>query len=122
MGARRLGAVAVIAETPAQLQLMRAVRERMPALRDVIAVDALDSAARPRAVPRAAGTARSRPRPTDTFTIIYTSGTTGRAKGCVLTHANYRAMLDMVHAGRTCSAAATTSPTCTCRSRTPSGC
>jgi long-chain acyl-CoA synthetase len=38
--------------------------------------------------------------PEDPYTIIYTSGTTGRAKGCVLTHANYRAMLDMVHAGR----------------------
>jgi long-chain acyl-CoA synthetase len=38
--------------------------------------------------------------PEDPYTIIYTSGTTGRAKGCVLTHANYRAMLEMVHAGQ----------------------
>ncbi|MHB1537525.1 MAG: AMP-dependent synthetase/ligase [Solirubrobacteraceae bacterium] len=34
--------------------------------------------------------------PGDTFTIIYTSGTTGPPKGCVLTHGNYRAILDMV--------------------------
>ena len=35
-------------------------------------------------------------RPQDTFTFIYTSGTTGPPKGCVLTHGNYRAILDMV--------------------------
>src|SRR5260370_448124 len=31
----------------------------------------------------------------DPFTFIYTSGTTGPPKGCVLTHGNYRSMLDM---------------------------
>ena len=35
-------------------------------------------------------------RPEDTFTFIYTSGTTGPPKGCVLTHGNYRAIVDMV--------------------------
>ena len=35
--------------------------------------------------------------PDDPFTFIYTSGTTGPPKGCVLTHGNYRSMLDMVH-------------------------
>ncbi len=30
----------------------------------------------------------------DPFTIIYTSGTTGPPKGCVLTHGNYRAVVD----------------------------
>ena len=34
--------------------------------------------------------------PDDVFTLIYTSGTTGPPKGCVLTHANYRANCDMV--------------------------
>src|SRR5207245_648834 len=29
-------------------------------------------------------------------TFIYTSGTTGPPKGCVLTHGNYRAIIDMV--------------------------
>lgn len=32
----------------------------------------------------------------DVFTLIYTSGTTGPPKGCVLTHANYRANCEMV--------------------------
>ena len=33
--------------------------------------------------------------PDDPFTFIYTSGTTGPPKGCVLTHGNYRSVLDM---------------------------
>jgi len=32
----------------------------------------------------------------DLFSLIYTSSTTGRAKGCMLTHGNYRANLDML--------------------------
>jgi long-chain acyl-CoA synthetase len=32
----------------------------------------------------------------DPYTFIYTSGTTGPPKGCVLTHGNYRAIMDMV--------------------------
>jgi long-chain acyl-CoA synthetase len=36
--------------------------------------------------------------PQDICTFIYTSGTTGPPKGCVISHGNYRAMLDMVHA------------------------
>ena len=35
--------------------------------------------------------------PDDICTFIYTSGTTGPPKGCVISHGNYRAMLDMVH-------------------------
>jgi long-chain acyl-CoA synthetase len=34
----------------------------------------------------------------DPYTFIYTSGTTGPPKGCVLSHGNYRAVLDMVAA------------------------
>jgi long-chain acyl-CoA synthetase len=33
--------------------------------------------------------------PDDAFTFIYTSGTTGPPKGCVLSHSNYRRVLDM---------------------------
>ncbi|MDQ3935996.1 MAG: long-chain fatty acid--CoA ligase [Actinomycetota bacterium] len=32
----------------------------------------------------------------DTFTLVYTSGTTGPPKGCVLTHGNFRADLEML--------------------------
>ena len=39
---------------------------------------------------------RAAVRPEDPFTFIYTSGTTGPPKGCVLTHGNYRAIIDMV--------------------------
>ena len=35
-------------------------------------------------------------KPDDPFTFIYTSGTTGPPKGCVLTHDNYRRVLDSV--------------------------
>jgi long-chain acyl-CoA synthetase len=34
----------------------------------------------------------------DICTFIYTSGTTGPPKGCVISHGNYRSMLDMIHA------------------------
>src|SRR4051794_39383011 len=68
------------------------ISERPIAGRSVIALDAL---------PRLGGELEAyEAAPEDPYTIIYTSGTTGRAKGCVLTHANYRAMLEMVHAGR----------------------
>jgi long-chain acyl-CoA synthetase len=33
----------------------------------------------------------------DICTFIYTSGTTGPPKGCVISHGNYRSMLDMIH-------------------------
>src|SRR5919198_6192885 len=33
--------------------------------------------------------------PDDVCTFIYTSGTTGPPKGCVISHGNYRAMIDM---------------------------
>jgi long-chain acyl-CoA synthetase len=34
--------------------------------------------------------------PDDVFTLVYTSGTTGPPKGCVLTHGNFRADLEMM--------------------------
>ena len=39
---------------------------------------------------------RAAVRPQDPFTFIYTSGTTGPPKGCVLSHGNYRAIIDMI--------------------------
>ena len=53
--------------------------------------------ARPRRATRPSSSARTAAvRPEDPFTFIYTSGTTGPPKGCVLTHGNYRAVIDMV--------------------------
>jgi long-chain acyl-CoA synthetase len=39
---------------------------------------------------------RAAVRPEDPFTFIYTSGTTGPPKGCVLSHGNYRSIVDMI--------------------------
>ncbi|HSZ69887.1 MAG TPA: AMP-binding protein [Solirubrobacteraceae bacterium] len=36
--------------------------------------------------------------PEDPYTFIYTSGTTGPPKGCVLSHGNYAAMMNMIRA------------------------
>ncbi len=41
---------------------------------------------------------RAAVRPEDPYTFIYTSGTTGPPKGCVLSHGNYSAMMDMIRA------------------------
>jgi long-chain acyl-CoA synthetase len=35
--------------------------------------------------------------PADICTFIYTSGTTGPPKGCIISHGNYRSMLDMIN-------------------------
>jgi long-chain acyl-CoA synthetase len=97
---------AVICEDAAQLAKIRAVRDQLPELRTLIVVDPgadtgdaislEDVRARGRARDAAELAARSEAvSPADPFTIIYTSGTTGPPKGCVLTHGNYRSMLDM---------------------------
>ncbi|MCW3066537.1 MAG: long-chain fatty acid--CoA ligase [Solirubrobacterales bacterium] len=100
------GARAVICEDAAQVAKIVAVRDRLPALEHIVVIDpdGQTVTAMPLALLREQG--REVPeqelrrrsaavRPEDTFTIIYTSGTTGPPKGCVLTHGNYRAILDM---------------------------
>ena len=98
-------AKAVIVEDDEQLEKVRQVRDRTPKLEHVIRMvgsseDAisLDSLAE-----RGAGRTEEEWRerwssvgPDDICTFIYTSGTTGPPKGCVISHGNYRAMLDMV--------------------------
>src|SRR3954451_10484640 len=99
-------AVAVIAEDAAQVAKIVEVRENLPQLRHIVVIDA--DGADPSAIPLDDLCERGRARdgaelqqrmdavtPEDPFTFIYTSGTTGPPKGCVLTHGNYRSMLDM---------------------------
>jgi long-chain acyl-CoA synthetase len=99
--------VIVVCEDAEQVAKIVAVRERLPALRQIIVIDpsgevadaiALDDV-RGRADRGNAQLLRDRTAAvtaTDPFTFIYTSGTTGPPKGCVLTHGNYRSVLDMV--------------------------
>jgi long-chain acyl-CoA synthetase len=95
----------VIVEDSEQLAKVRAVRDSLPKLEHVILMegagdDALTSAAlaeRGRARNASEWEERwSSVTPDDVCTFIYTSGTTGPPKGCVISHGNYRAMLDMV--------------------------
>jgi long-chain acyl-CoA synthetase len=111
------GASAIVCEDDEQLAKIAAIRDQLPGLRTVIVIDgASASAAEASENSRALGAisldevrerGRSRApeelearragvRPEDPFTFIYTSGTTGPPKGCVLSHGNYRSIIDMV--------------------------
>jgi long-chain acyl-CoA synthetase len=98
-------AKAVVVEDDEQADKVRAVRDRAPKLEHVIrmtgssedAISLEELAAR--GADRTDEEWRERWRsvgPDEICTIIYTSGTTGPPKGCVISHGNYRAMLDMV--------------------------
>src|SRR4051794_28898398 len=100
--------VFVVCEDAEQVAKIVAVRERLPALRTIIAVDPSGDVAdaislddvRARGAggdTRALAERIAAVEPDDPFTFIYTSGTTGPPKGCVLTHGNYRSVLDMVN-------------------------
>ncbi len=103
------GATAIVCEDDAQLAKIAEIHERTPNLRTVIVMDPPADARTPKAITldkvRARGRNRSAAelrarreavRPEDSFTFIYTSGTTGPPKGCVLSHGNYRSMMDMI--------------------------
>ena len=98
--------VVAICEDASQVAKIAAVSRGLPHLRTIVVMDpagetrdavALDDLReRGRAGdPAQLEARRSAIRPEDTFTIIYTSGTTGPPKGCVLSHRNYRRVLDM---------------------------
>jgi long-chain acyl-CoA synthetase len=112
-------ACAVICEDQEQLEKLAAIRDQIPGVRTIVVIDPPDSssiAGGPsdavralQAIPldevRERGRSRNPQelearreavRGEDPFTFIYTSGTTGPPKGCVLTHGNYRAIIDMV--------------------------
>ncbi len=99
--------VAVICEDAAQLAKLEALRDKLPSLRYIVVIEAAGAGAGTIGLDelRARGRARSRAEvearirsvtKADAYTFIYTSGTTGPPKGCVLSHGNYRAVLDMV--------------------------
>jgi long-chain acyl-CoA synthetase len=115
-------ACAIVCENEEQLEKIAAIRDRVPGLRTVVVIDppsgaiatgASDGVRALEAIPLQDVRERGRARagagasdelearraavnPEDPFTFIYTSGTTGPPKGCVLTHGNYRAIIDMV--------------------------
>jgi long-chain acyl-CoA synthetase len=103
------GATTIFCEDDAQLAKIAAIREQVPQLRTIIVMDppsgkpALPAITleqvRERGRNHSAAELRARRdavAPEDPFTFIYTSGTTGPPKGCVLTHGNYRTIVDMI--------------------------
>ena len=98
------GARFLIVEDESQISKIREVRDRLPNLEQVIMMvgETDDSISMSEVKDRGArgDTSVFRQRyesvePEDTCKIVYTSGTTGPPKGCVISHGNYRAMLDM---------------------------
>jgi len=96
----------VIVEDDEQLEKIRAVRDKLPLLEQVVrmtgssedAISLEDLAARGAGREHSEWETRWKSvTPEDICTFIYTSGTTGPPKGCIISHGNYRAMLDMVN-------------------------
>jgi long-chain acyl-CoA synthetase len=96
----------VVVEDEEQLEKIRAVREKLPLLEHVVRMTgssedaiSLEDLAK-RGASRDAAEWEQRwgsVTKDDVCTFIYTSGTTGPPKGCIISHGNYRAMLDMVN-------------------------
>jgi len=95
----------VVVEDEEQMEKIREVRDRLPLLEHVVrmtgasddAISLEELAARGAGRETAEWDARWQSvTPEDVCTFIYTSGTTGPPKGCIISHGNYRAMLDMV--------------------------
>ena len=97
----------VVVEDEEQLAKIREVRAELPQLEQVVMMigDADDVISMEELAAKGAGIddAVFQQRidavtSDDICTFIYTSGTTGPPKGCVISHGNYRSMLDMVNA------------------------
>ncbi|HWO48125.1 MAG TPA: long-chain fatty acid--CoA ligase, partial [Solirubrobacterales bacterium] len=96
----------VVVEDAEQLEKVRAVRDQLPQLEQIVMMtgSAEDAIAMDDLAAKGGGgddatwkTLYSAVTPQDICTFIYTSGTTGPPKGCVISHGNYRSMLDMVN-------------------------
>jgi long-chain acyl-CoA synthetase len=96
----------VVVEDDEQIEKIRKVRERLPLLEHVVRMTGAsdDAISFEDLLGRGAGHDASEweqrwrsVTKDDVCTFIYTSGTTGPPKGCVISHGNYRAMLDMVN-------------------------
>jgi len=96
----------VVVEDDEQLEKIREVRDRLPMLEHVVRMTGGSEDAISFEDLRARGARREHSEwearwqavtPEDVCTFIYTSGTTGPPKGCIISHGNYRAMLDMVN-------------------------
>jgi len=96
----------VVVEDAEQLAKVRQVRDQLPQLEQVVLMSgsAEDAISTEDLAAKGAGGGDATWKalyeavtPEDICTFIYTSGTTGPPKGCVISHGNYRAMLDMVN-------------------------
>jgi long-chain acyl-CoA synthetase len=97
---------AVVVEDDEQLAKIREVRDRLPKLEHMIRMTGSsdDAVSMQDLLDRGASGSEEEweerwrsVTPDDICTFIYTSGTTGPPKGCVISHRNYRSMLDMIH-------------------------
>ncbi len=96
----------VVVEDAEQLEKVQAVRDQLPQLEQIVMMSgsAEGTLSMDELAAKGGGgddatwkTLYEAVTPEDICTFIYTSGTTGPPKGCVISHGNYRAMLDMVN-------------------------
>jgi long-chain acyl-CoA synthetase len=96
----------VVVEDDEQLEKIREVRDKLPQLEQIVRMTGASDDALSTEELAAKGAGGDQDRweslysavtPADICTFIYTSGTTGPPKGCIISHGNYRSMLDMVN-------------------------
>jgi long-chain acyl-CoA synthetase len=96
----------VVVEDAEQLEKVRQVRDQLPQLEHIVMMtgSAEDAISMEDLTAKGTGgsdetwaTLYDAVTPEDICTFIYTSGTTGPPKGCIISHGNYRAMLNMVN-------------------------